>query len=417
MSKGARYLQRYADTGLNRLDEIISIQRGVISDHIHLIASACYPFSTVLRAMAEPSFLLPAEGMPGERYLPGAQVMDLVETEGEQLALKLFGTPSGYRASLQPHSGTQANQIVYNAILQPADVVLCLNAKNGGHISHSVLISRRHRTFNYGLTSDGLIDYAHLEALAAAHKPKLIIVGGSALPRQIDFALCGRIAREHDAFLHADISHTATFIAAGLHAPVLPHCDFVTFNTSKNLRGPNSGIVLFREEHTERVYRSVFPTTQGGANEPGMLAKFAALLEWSRRDIKAYATNIVRTSRWLSEALIERQVRLVTGGTDCHLLLLDLSGHPMTGAEFERKFEDHGILLNRNLIPGDLRSPMHTSGLRVGTTNLTILDYEHADVRRLGHCIADLIDGLELDACMIRGLLEKYPEPRDWFST
>jgi glycine hydroxymethyltransferase len=366
--------------------------------------------------MAEPSFLLPAEGMPGERYLPGAHVMDMVETEGEQLALKLFGNPSGYRASLQPHSGTQANQIVYNAVLQPDDNVLCLNAKDGGHISHSVLISRRHRTFNYGLNENGLIDYERLEVMTREKKPKLIIVGGSALPRQIDFARCGKIARDGGAFLHADISHTATFIAAGVHAAAFPHCDFATFNTSKNLRGPNSGIIIFREEYTKRVHSSIFPTTQGGANEPGMLAKFAALFEWTKRDIRTYATDIVHASRILGEVLTERQIKQISGGTDCHLLLLDLRSNPVTGAELERRFERNGVLVNRNLIPGDARSPMHTSGLRLGSTNLTILGYEDIDVSRLGHWIADVIEGTKVDVDFIPELLRKYPVPQDWAS-
>jgi glycine hydroxymethyltransferase len=413
--EGARYLHQHSYTGLNRVDEIIAIQRGAIRDHIHLIASACYPFASVLRAMAEPSTLLPAEGMPGERYLPGADVMDVVETEGEQLALRLFGNPSGYRASLQPHSGTQANQIVYNAVLQPDDTVACLNAKNGGHISHSVLISRRHRTFNYDLTDQGLIDYGQLEALVRTHKPKLIIVGGSALPRQIDFAQCSWIARDNDAYLHVDISHTATFLAAGLHAAAFPYCDFATFNTSKNLRGPNAGIIVFREDYTRRVHNAVFPTTQGGANEPHMLAKFTALSEWAERDIKTYAANIVRGSRILSETLTERQIRLVTGGTDCHLILLDLRSLSLTGAELERKFQEHGVLLNRNLIPGDARSPLHTSGLRIGSANLAILGYEDTDIRRLGHWIADLIDGMDVETGLIRELLSKYTFPQDWF--
>lgn len=414
MPEGASYLHKRSGAGLKRVDEIIAIQRGAIRGHIHLIASACYPFASVLRAMGEPSTLLPAEGMSGERYLPGAHVMDVVETEGEQLALRLFGNPAGFRANLQPHSGTQANQIVYNAVLKPDDTVVCLNAKNGGHISHSVLISRRHRTFNYGLTDEGLIDYGQLETLARTHKPKLIIVGGSALPRQIDFARCSSIARDNDAYLHADISHTATFIAAGMHAAVFPHCDFVTFNMSKNLRGPNAGVIVFRDDYTRRVHNAVFPTTQGGANEPGMLAKFTALSEWAERDIKTYADDIVRASRILCETLTERQIRLVTGGTDCHLILLDLRSHRLTGAELERRFEEHSVLLNRNLVPGDTRSPLHTSGLRIGSTNLAILGYEDADIRRLGHWIADLIDGVHVEANLVRALLAKYASPQDW---
>ena len=257
------YFDRYSASGSNRLDELVALQRGVIGNRIHLVASACYPFDSVLRVLAEPSFVLPAEGMPGARYLPGAGVMDLVENAGEDLTLKLFGRPAGYRASLQPHSGTQANQIVYNAVLGPDDTVLCLRPKDGGHISHTVLLSRRHTTVNYGLTADGTVDYHQMRQLALEHQPRLIIAGGSALTRAIDFGLCADIAGEAGALLHADVSHTATFVAAELHPSTFPHCDFVTFNSVKNLRGPNSGVLVYRSQFESEVAAVDLPDDAG----------------------------------------------------------------------------------------------------------------------------------------------------------
>lgn len=394
--------------GLGRLKEIVDLQWNVIENNIHLIASACYPFKSVLQALCEPSFVLPAEGMPGSRYLPGAMVMDLVEIEGEKLVLKLFNIQSGYRVSLQPHSGTQANQIVYNAVLKQNDIVLCLNTRDGGHISHTVLISRKNKTYNYGLTVDGYIDYESLRRLALEHNPKLIIVGGSALPREIDFKTCKNIADECGAYLHADISHTATFIAAGVHSNAFPYCDFATFNTVKNLRGPNGGVLIYREEFLKSISSSIFPCTQGGANETNMLGKYACFLEWTKDSIENYAQEITNKSKLLGTILQNYGIRLTSGGTDCHILLLELYNYPRTGAGYEKKFESLRVLLNKNLIPNDKRSPTTTSGIRIGTTNLAILEYEDDDIAMLGHWIANVILTDFGDASLIDTLTAKY---------
>lgn len=394
--------------GTGCLDELITLQRRVIATRIHLIASACYPFDSVLRALAEPSFVLPAEGMPGARYLPGAAVMDLVEQRGERLTLDLFGRPAGYRATLQPHSGTQANQIVYNAVLQPDDTVLCLRPRDGGHVSHSVVISRRHPTVSYGLTTEGRVDYDEMRALAIKHRPRLIIVGGSALPRAIDFGLCADIAREVGALLHADVSHTATFVAAKLHPTTFPHCDFVTFNSVKNLRGPNAGVLIYRSEFEANVHTSIFPTTQGGANENYMLGQLACLIEWQDRDLEAYAAGIVSNARVMGRELMRCNIDLVSGGTDCHMLLLDLRQFGLSGAEVEHRLETLGVLANKNLIPGDPRSPRETSGLRIGTTNLSILGYEPDDLSLLANWIADVLTQDAPSGATVDYLIDKY---------
>jgi glycine hydroxymethyltransferase len=412
-----RYFDKYSSGKLNRLKEITDLQWGILGSHIHLIASASYPFSSVLQALSEPSLVFPAEGMPGARYLPGAEVMDAVEEEGEALVLGLFQNPAGYRATLQPHSGTQANQIAFNAVLRQEDVVLCLKPRDGGHISHTVLVGRRNRTENFGLDEYGLIDYGGLRTLALSARPKLIIVGGSALPRQIDFQVCGEIARECGAYLHADVSHTATFIAAETHHSPFPHCDFVTFNTVKNLRGPNAGVLLYRDHLQQAVHSSIFPTSQGGANENGMLAKFAALLEWQQRDISAYAKNIVDQAHAMAEIFQSEGIRLTTGGTDCHILLLELSGLAMTGAQLERTLENLGVLVNKNLIPGDKRGPTETSGIRIGTTNLAILKYDLKDTKALAYWIAQHARGATADPELIAELVAKYHVGNTWLNS
>lgn len=408
-----RYLSKF-DGRLQRIQEITDLQWGILGGCIHLIASASYPFASVLRALAEPSMVLPAEGMPGARYLPGSTVMDQVEVEGEALVLGLFGIPRGYRATLQPHSGSQANQMAFNAVLKQDDVVLCMNPRDGGHISHTVLIGRRNRTLNFGLTAEGLPDYQQLRQLALEHRPRLIIVGGSALPRQIDFALCGDIARESGAYLHADVSHTATFIAAGVHQSPFPHSDFVTFNTVKNLRGPNGGVLVYREQLQKAVHSSVFPTSQGGANENGMLGKFAAFLEWNQRDIVAHAQDIVNQAHAMAAVFREEGLRLTTGGTDCHILLVELAER--SGAEVERCLEDAGVLVNKNLIPNDKRSPSETSGIRLGTTNLAILGYEHGDTAELARWIARVLRGDPCSREMIDYLVGKYHRDNPWLT-
>lgn len=408
-----RYLSKF-DGRLQRIQEITDLQWGILGGCVHLIASASYPFASVLRALAEPSMVLPAEGMPGARYLPGSTAMDLVEVEGEALVLGLFGNPRGYRATLQPHSGSQANQMAFNAVLKQDDVVLCMNPRDGGHISHTVLIGRRNRTLNFGLTAEGLPDYQQLRQLALEHRPRLIIVGGSALPRQIDFSLCGDIARESGAYLHADVSHTATFIAAGVHQSPFPHSDFVSFNTVKNLRGPNGGVLVYREQLQKAVHSSVFPTSQGGANENGMLGKFAALLEWNQRDIVAHAQGIVNQAHAMAAVFREEGLRLTTGGTDCHILLVELTER--SGAEVERCLEDAGVLVNKNLIPNDKRSPSETSGIRVGTTNLAILGYEHGDTAELARWIARVLRGNPYSREVIDHLVGKYHRDNRWLT-
>lgn len=392
----------------DRIQQLVALQRGVIGSRIHLIASACYPFDSVLRALAEPSSVLPVEGTPGDRYLPASGIADDVELEGADAVLEVFGRPVGYGASLQPHSGTQANQIVFNTVLEPDDRVLCLRPRDGGHISHSVLISRRHETDNYRLTDEGAIDYDHMRDRAVASRPKLIIVGGSSLPRAIDFERCGEIAREVGAYLHADVSHTATFIAAGLHPSVFPHCDFATFSTGKNLRGPNAGVLLFRDDLAKRVQDAIFPTTQGGTHENQVLAKLACFLEWIDRDIESYARSVVETAQRLGDGLTAAGLRLVTGGTDCHLLLADLSGHELDGATLELRLEASRVLANKNLVPGDRRSPRTTSGIRFGATNLAILGYELDDVDRLAAWLAEVIQTGGSDRGLVDELVDRY---------
>ena len=262
--------------------------------------------------------------------------MDTIENRAEELLRELFFPTDEYRATIQPHSGTQANQIVFDAVLEPDDVVLSLSPTQGGHISHKVLVGRRNRVIFYPLGEDNLIDYGSLEELAARERPKLLIAGGSACPREIDFYRIGNIAHRAGALFHTDVSHTATFIAAGVHSSVFPHADFVTFNMVKNMRGPNGGVLLYRSAHHKRIARALFPDTQGGPNENTMFAKLVALEKLAESDLRGYAERMVEIACLMANTLLARGLQLITGGTDSHLLLIDLRKQGFTGAEAEQ---------------------------------------------------------------------------------
>jgi glycine hydroxymethyltransferase len=377
---------------------------------IHLIASACYPFPEAMKALAEPMCVFPIEGLPGSRYFPGTTPMDLIEERAEELLKSMFSVGEAYRATIQPHSGTQANQIIFNAVLKPEDVVLSLKPSQGGHVSHSVLIGRRNRVVHYPLNDGFTLDYEALESLTARERPKLIIAGGSSCPRQIEFARIASIAHEAGALLHADVSHTATFIAAGVHRPITPHADFITFNMSKNMRGPNGGVLLYRSDYHASISKGLFPDTQGGPNENTMFAKLVALECLKLIDLRGYAEHMVSLSQSMATTLMARDIDVVTGGTDSHLVLLDLRMSKITGVEVERRCEHYQVLASRNLIPNDKEKPSVGSGLRLGTACMAILGYTVQDSVRLAHWIADRIAGVDdpSPSLLVHELTAKY---------
>jgi glycine hydroxymethyltransferase len=398
-----------------RLARILEAHRAAIVRSVHLIASASYPFPAAMAVLAEPACVLPVEGWPHQRYLPGASAFDEVEDYAEELILGLFDCASAkYGTSIQPHSGTQANQVVFNAVLRPGDKALSLATSDGGHVSHHVLVGRRDTALHYRVNASGLLDYDEIEHIATIEAPRLIIAGGSSYPRSIDFARLSAIASRCGAYLHADVSHTATLIAAGLHPAVTPHADFVTFNTVKNMRGPNGGVLVFKERHRKAVREALFPTTQGGANENTMLGKLVALELLSGTDLVSYAARLVSLARLIARVLTDRGLTIVTGGTDSHLVIVDLRATDRTGASVEVECMKSGVLLNRNLIPGDPRPPMETSGVRIGTACIAILGYSDGDATALANWIADRILGERTDedpAVLVDYLVHRYPVP------
>jgi glycine hydroxymethyltransferase len=339
---------------------------------LELIASENYVSEAVLEAINSVLTNKYAEGLPGRRYYGGCEFVDIAENLARERALELFGADA---VNVQPHSGSQANMAVYFAAIEPGDTVLGMSLDHGGHLTHGSPVNFSGRLFNivsYGVTEDtNLIDYEQVRKLAHEHSPKLIVVGWSAYPRDIDFAKFKEIADEVGALLMADIAHPAGLVVAGLYSDPVPYCDYVTTTTHKTLRGPRGGMVMMKEEHRKKINSRVFPGTQGGPLMHVIAAKAVAFKEALQPEFKEYQQQIVKNAKRLGECMSESGLKLVSGGTDTHLLLVDLRETELTGQIAEDTLEQAGITVNKNAIPFDPRPPAVTSGIRIGTPAVT----------------------------------------------
>ncbi len=360
-------------------------------DKILLIASENYASRAVLDAQGSVFTNKYAEGYPGRRYYGGCEYADAVENLAVERAKELFGAE---HVNVQPHSGTQANMAVYLSFLQPGDTIMGMDLRHGGHLSHGAKVNFSgflYRNVPYGVQRDtGYVDYDELGRLAAEHRPRLIVVGASAYSRTIDFEACGEIARGIGAYLMADIAHIAGLIAAGVHPSPIPHADFVTTTTHKTLRGPRGGMIMCRKEYGRAIDKMIFPGIQGGPLVHVIAAKAVAFKEALSREFRDYQASVVRNARRLAGELAGRGFNIVSGGTDNHLMLVDLTSKGITGKEAEDALDKAGITVNKNAIPFDERSPAVTSGIRLGTPSVT--------TRGMGEdemvLIAELIDGV-----------------------
>ncbi len=366
------------------------------ASQLEMIASENFVSRAVLEAMGTVLTNKYAEGLPGKRYYGGCEVVDQVEDLARDRACQLFGAD---HANVQPHAGAQANLASYLAFLEPGDRFLGMNLSHGGHLTHgspvnaSGLIYEAHA---YGVREeDGLIDYDELRDQARSVRPKMIIAGASAYPRVIDFEAFGEIAREVGAVLLVDMAHIAGLVATGVHPSPVPHADVVTTTTHKTLRGPRGGLILCRAEHQKAIDKAVFPGTQGGPLMHVIAAKAVAFKEALQPEFASYCREVVENARTLGETLMARGVRLVSGGTDNHLLLVDLRDRELTGKDAEALLEAAGITVNKNTVPGEPRSPFVTSGLRIGTAALTTRGFGTAEMVRVGGWIADILDSPE----------------------
>ena len=360
-------------------------------DHIELIASENFVSPAVMAAMGSHLTNKYAEGYPGKRYYGGCQYVDIVENLARDRACELFGAE---HANVQPHSGAQANLAVYFGLLQPGDTILGMNLSHGGHLTHGSPVNQSGKLYNivpYGVSEkDERIDYEEVRRLALEHKPKLLLAGASAYPRTIDFERLGAIAKEAGCLFMVDMAHIAGLVAAGLHPSPVPYADVVTTTTHKTLRGPRGGLILCRKELAKKIDSAIFPGTQGGPLMHVIAGKAVCLKEAMSDDFKAYQQQIAKNAAALAAELQKQGLRLVSGGTDNHLMLVDLSALDCTGKDLEKRLDAAHITVNKNTIPFETRSPFVTSGVRIGTPAATSRGMKEPEMALIGQWIAKL---------------------------
>ena len=388
----------------------LSRQRG----NIELIASENFVSPAVMAAVGSHLTNKYAEGLPGKRYYGGCQYVDIVENLAIERCKKLFGCD---HVNVQPHSGAQANTAVYFALLNPGDTILGMNLSHGGHLTHGSPVNISGKYFKivpYGVSKeDERIDYDALEQLAIENKPKMIVAGASAYPRIIDFPRLREIADKVGAYLMVDIAHIAGLVAAGLHPSPVPYADIVTTTTHKTLRGPRGGIIMCKEQYAKAIDKAVFPGMQGGPLMHVIAGKAVAFKEALSDEFKAYQKQVVANAAAMADEFKKCGVRLVSGGTDNHLMLVDLRDKNMTGKELEKMLDEVNITVNKNTIPFEETSPFITSGIRIGTPSITTRGFKEEDARLVARLITKIIEEKEVAFDFVRGevkkLCGKYP--------
>ncbi len=362
-------------------------------ENIELIASENYVSEKVLAAMGSIMTNKYAEGYPSKRYYGGCQCVDVAENLARKRACEIFGAE---HANVQPHSGAQANIAVYFALLKPGDTIMGMALDNGGHLTHGSPANLSGTYFNivpYGVSEEtGMIDYDEVMRLAVEHKPRLIVAGASAYPRAIDFKRFREIADACGAYLMVDMAHIAGLVAAGEHMNPVPYADVVTTTTHKTLRGPRGGMILCREKYAKAIDKAIFPGTQGGPLMHIIAAKAVCFKEAQDESFKAYQSQIVKNAAAMAKRFLERGIKLVSGGTDNHLMLLDLSDLDITGKALEKMLDEAHITVNKNTVPGEKRSPFITSGIRIGTPAVTTRGMKEAEMTEIADMIADIIE-------------------------
>lgn len=388
--------------------------------HIELIASENFVMPAIIEAMGSTLTNKYAEGYPAKRYYGGCECVDVVEQLAIDRAKKLFGMD---HANVQPHSGSQANTAVYLAVLQPGDTILAMSLEQGGHLSHGHpknVSGLTYNIVNYGVDEKtGKIDYDVVEKLALECKPKLILFGASAYPREIDFKRAKEIADKVGAMLMADIAHIAGLVAAGVHPSPAPYCDFVTTTTHKTLRGPRGGMIMCKEQYAKAIDSAIFPGTQGGPLMHVIAAKAVCFGEALKDSFKEYQQQVAKNASALADALIKRGFSVVSGGTDNHLILIDLRpSHPeLTGKDAQNALDKANITTNKNTVPGETRSPFKASGIRLGTPAITSRGFVESDMDKIADIIKMVLDAPENEAeiakakAIAEDLCKKYPLP------
>ena len=394
--------------------EVITAEMKRQNSHIELIASENWVSKAVMAAMGSPLTNKYAEGYPGKRYYGGCQCVDVAEELARERAKKLFGCEY---VNVQPHSGAQANMAVQFAMLTPGDTIMGMNLDHGGHLTHGSPVNLSGKYFHvvpYGVNDDGVIDYDKVLEIAKECKPKMIIAGASAYARTIDFKRFREIADEVGSYLMVDMAHIAGLVAAGLHPRPIPYAHVTTTTTHKTLRGPRGGMILSSNEVNEKFNfnKAIFPGTQGGPLMHVIAAKAVCFKEALEPEFKEYQMQVVKNAKALCEGLKKRGVKIVSGDTDNHLMLVDLTGNDVSGKELEKRLDDAHITCNKNTIPNDPRSPFVTSGVRLGTPAVTTRGMKEDDMDKIAEIIAMVIESeenVETARKLAAELTEKYP--------
>ena len=394
--------------------DVIKAEMERQNSHIELIASENWVSKAVMAAMGSPLTNKYAEGYPGKRYYGGCQCVDMAEDLARERAKELFGCEY---ANVQPHSGAQANMAVFFAMLEPGDTFMGMNLDHGGHLTHGSPVNMSGKYFNvvpYGVNDEGVIDYDNVLKIAKECRPKMIVAGASAYARTIDFKRFREIADEVGAYLMVDMAHIAGLVAAGLHPSPIPYAHVTTTTTHKTLRGPRGGMILSSNEMNEKFNfnKAVFPGIQGGPLMHVIAAKAVCFKEALQPEFKEYQAQVVKNAKALCEGLKKRGIRIVSGDTDNHLMLVDLTEKNVSGKELEKRLDDAHITCNKNTIPNDHRSPFVTSGVRLGTPAVTTRGMKEDDMDKIAEIIAMVIDGeenVEAARKMAAELTEKYP--------
>jgi glycine hydroxymethyltransferase len=384
-------------------------------EKIVLIASENYASQAVLEAQGSIFTNKYAEGYPSRRYYGGCEYADIVENLAIGRAKAILGAE---HVNVQPHSGSQANMAVFFSVLKPGDTILGMSLSHGGHLTHGATVSfsgMLYKGVSYGVNKEGVIDHDEVRKLAKEHRPKLIIVGASAYSRQFDFEIFADIAKEAGAYLMADIAHIAGLVAAGVHPSPVPHADFVTTTTHKTLRGPRGGMIMCKAEHGKAVDRMIFPGIQGGPLVHVIAAKAVALREAMTEGFRIYQKNVVANARTLADELMKRDFRVISGGTDNHLMLIDLTNKDCTGKDAEDALDSAGVTVNKNSIPFDTRPPAVTSGIRLGTPSITTRGMGKAEMVEIADIISTVIDNasepetIQEHARRVEALCDRFP--------
>lgn len=383
-------------------------------DGIELIASENFASEAVMEAMGSYLTNKYAEGYPSKRYYGGCQVVDEVEELARERAKKLFGAE---HANVQPHSGSQANMAVYFTILQPGDTVLGMNLSHGGHLTHGSVVNFSGRLYNfvsYGVNKETeRIDYEEVRRLALEYKPKLIVAGASAYSRIIDFKKLREICDEVGAYFMVDMAHIAGLVATGAHPSPVPYADFVTSTTHKTLRGPRGGLILCKEKYAKALDKNIFPGIQGGPLMHTIAAKAVCFKEALQPEFKEYIDRVVKNCKVLAEELVKYDFKLVSNGSDNHLILIDLNNKDITGKDAEKLLDSIGITVNKNTVPNETKSPFVTSGVRIGTAAVTTRGFDEEDMKEVAALINDAIENKDEDLSSlkdrVKALCSKHP--------